>query len=82
MSPLTYIIGWPFFAAVLLLLIPRNFRPVVRAVAILATFVSALLALASAALVLAWIRRRRALSPLLLLSGVLFYAVFIVYVCR
>ena len=45
MSPLTYIIGWPFFAAVLLLLVPRTFRPVVRAVAILATFISALLAL-------------------------------------
>jgi len=45
MSPLTYIIGWPFIAAILLLLVPRNFRPVMRAVAILATFVSALLAL-------------------------------------
>ena len=45
MSPLTYIIGWPFCAAILLLLVPRTFRPVMRAVAILATFVSALLAL-------------------------------------
>ncbi len=45
MSPLTYIVGWPFFAAILLLLVPRTFRPVVRAVAILATFISALLAL-------------------------------------
>ncbi len=45
MSPLTYIIGWPFCAAILLLLVPRTFRPVVRAVAVLATFISALLAL-------------------------------------
>ena len=45
MSTLTYIIGWPFFAAIVLLLVPRTFRPVVRAVAILATFISALLAL-------------------------------------
>ncbi len=45
MSTLTYIIGWPFFAALVLLLVPRNFRPVVRGIAILATFVSALLAL-------------------------------------
>jgi NADH-quinone oxidoreductase subunit M len=44
MSTLTYIIGWPFFAAILLLLVPRTFRPVLRAVAILATFISALLA--------------------------------------
>ena len=27
MSPLTYIIGWPFCAAILLLLVPRTFRP-------------------------------------------------------
>ena len=45
MSPLTYIIGWPLIAAIVLLLVPRNFRLVVRAVAILATFISALLAL-------------------------------------
>ncbi len=45
MSPLTYIIGWPLCAAVFLLLVPRTFRPVVRAVAILATSISALLAL-------------------------------------
>ena len=45
MSPLTYIIGWPLGAAIVLLLVPRTFRPVVRAVAILATFVSAVLAL-------------------------------------
>jgi NADH-quinone oxidoreductase subunit M len=45
MSPLTYIIGWPLGAAIVLLFVPRTFRPVVRAVAILATLVSALLAL-------------------------------------
>jgi len=45
MSPLTYIIGWPLGAALVLLLVPRTFRPVVRGVAILATFVSAVLAL-------------------------------------
>ena len=45
MSPLTYIIGWPLCAAIFLLLVPRTFRPVVRAVAILATSISALLAL-------------------------------------
>jgi NADH-quinone oxidoreductase subunit M len=45
MSILTYIIGWPLIAAIALLLVPRNFRPVVRAIAVLATFVSALLAL-------------------------------------
>ena len=45
MSPLTYIIGWPLFAAILLLLVPRNFRPVIRAVALFATLISALLAL-------------------------------------
>ena len=45
MSPLTYIIGWPLCAAMGLLLVPRSFRPVVRAAAILATFISAVLAL-------------------------------------
>ena len=45
MSPLTYIIGWPFCAALVLLLVPSTFRPVVRAVAILATLISAVLAL-------------------------------------
>jgi NADH-quinone oxidoreductase subunit M len=44
MSTLTYIIGWPFVAAIILLLVPRTFRPVLRAVAIFATFISALLA--------------------------------------
>src|ERR1035438_10489587 len=45
MSPLTYIIGWPLFAAIVLLLVPRNFRPVIRAIALFATLISALLAL-------------------------------------
>jgi NADH-quinone oxidoreductase subunit M len=45
MSSLTYIIGWPLGAAILLLLVPRTFRPVLRAVAVFATFVSAALAL-------------------------------------
>jgi NADH-quinone oxidoreductase subunit M len=45
MSPLTCIIGWPLCAAILLLLVPRTFRPVVRGIAILAPLVSALLAL-------------------------------------
>ena len=45
MSPLTYIIGWPLLAAIVLLLVPRNFRPVIRAVALCATLISALLAL-------------------------------------
>jgi NADH-quinone oxidoreductase subunit M len=44
MSPLTYIMGWPLGAAIVLLLVPRNFRPVVRGIAILATLISALLA--------------------------------------
>src|ERR1035438_7595719 len=45
MSPLTYIIGWPLLAAIVLLLVPRNFRPVIRAVALFATLISAVLAL-------------------------------------
>ena len=45
MSPLTYILGWPLCAAIALLFIPRTFRPVIRGVAILATFISAVLAL-------------------------------------
>jgi len=45
MSPLTYIIGLPLCAAIVLLLVPRTFRPVLRGVAILATLGSALLAL-------------------------------------
>jgi NADH-quinone oxidoreductase subunit M len=45
MSTLTYILGWPLVAAILLAFVPRSFRVVARAVAILATFVSAVLAL-------------------------------------
>ena len=45
MSILSYILGWPLFAAIVLLFIPRNFRPVLRAVALLATLISAVLAL-------------------------------------
>jgi NADH-quinone oxidoreductase subunit M len=45
MSPLTYILGWPLCAAIVLLLVPRTFRPVLRGVAILATLISAVLAL-------------------------------------
>src|SRR5690349_10195225 len=44
MSPLTYIIGWPLLAALVLAFVPRTFRPVMRGVAILATFLSAVLA--------------------------------------
>jgi NADH-quinone oxidoreductase subunit M len=44
MSPLTYIIGWPLLAALVLAFVPRTFRPVMRGVAILATFFSAVLA--------------------------------------
>ena len=43
-SPLTYILLWPLVAALLLVFIPRNFKVVFQAVALLATFVSAALA--------------------------------------
>ena len=43
---LTYILGLPFLAAVGLLFVPRNFRVVMRGVAVLATGLSAVLALA------------------------------------
>src|SRR2546423_1203295 len=45
MSPLTYILGWPLLAAIALAFVPRNFRVIVRAGAIGATLLSALLAL-------------------------------------
>jgi NADH-quinone oxidoreductase subunit M len=45
MSTLTYIMGWPLIAAVALIFVPRTFRPVHRAVAVAATFVSMLLAI-------------------------------------
>jgi NADH-quinone oxidoreductase subunit M len=46
MSILTYILGVPLVAAVLMAFVPRNFRVVMRAGAILATFASAALAVA------------------------------------
>ncbi|MCU0771861.1 MAG: NADH-quinone oxidoreductase subunit M [Verrucomicrobia bacterium] len=45
MSILTYILGWPLLAALALAFVPRDLRVVMRAVAILATGLSALLAL-------------------------------------
>ncbi len=45
MSILTWIIAWPLLAAVLLAFVPRNYRVVMRAVAVLATLLSALLAI-------------------------------------
>src|SRR5256886_7233124 len=45
MSPLTYIIGWPLLAALVLAFVPRTFRPVIRGAAIIATFFSAVLAI-------------------------------------
>src|SRR2546421_7219939 len=45
MSTLTYIICWPLFAAIVLAFVPRNFRVVMRAVALGATLISALLAI-------------------------------------
>jgi NADH-quinone oxidoreductase subunit M len=45
MSLLTYILGWPLFAALVLAFVPRNFRVVIRALAVLATLISAALAI-------------------------------------
>jgi len=45
MSTLTYIIAWPFLAAIALVFVPRTFRPVMRGVSIAATFFSAVLAI-------------------------------------
>ena len=44
--------------------------------------VSAILALAGAGMVLAWIRLRRTLNPYILLLGGLLYAVFVAYICQ
>jgi len=44
MSILTYIFGWPLLAALALVFVPRNYRVIIRAVAVLATFISMLLA--------------------------------------
>lgn len=45
MSTLTYIIGWPLLAAIVLAFVPRNYRVIMRAVAVIATLISALLAI-------------------------------------
>jgi NADH-quinone oxidoreductase subunit M len=45
MSILTFILGVPLAAALLLALVPRNYRVVMRGVAVLATLISAVLAL-------------------------------------
>jgi NADH-quinone oxidoreductase subunit M len=45
MSPLTYILGWPLVAAAILAFVPRNYRVVIRGVAVFATLLSAVLAL-------------------------------------
>ena len=44
MSILTYIAGWPLIAALALVVVPRNYRVVIRSIAVLATFTSAALA--------------------------------------
>src|SRR5208282_1107506 len=44
MSILTYISGWPIVAALALVFVPRNYRVIIRAIAILATLISAVLA--------------------------------------
>ena len=44
MSILTYILGWPLLAALALMLVPRNYRVIIRAIAVLATLISAVLA--------------------------------------
>ena len=44
MSILTYILGWPLLAALLLVFVPRNYRVIIRAIAVLATLIPAVLA--------------------------------------
>jgi NADH-quinone oxidoreductase subunit M len=44
MSILTYIAGWPLLAALALIIVPRNYRVIIRAIAVLATLISAVLA--------------------------------------
>ncbi len=44
MSILTYIAGWPLLAALALIFVPRNYRVIIRIIALLATFISAVLA--------------------------------------
>ncbi|HEY2328418.1 MAG TPA: hypothetical protein VGI63_01220 [Verrucomicrobiae bacterium] len=43
-SILTYIAGIPLLGALLLILVPGNYRVIIRAVAVLATLISAVLA--------------------------------------
>jgi len=43
-SILTYIAGWPLLAALALVVVPRNYRVIIRAIAVLATLISAVLA--------------------------------------
>jgi NADH-quinone oxidoreductase subunit M len=45
MSTLTFILGWPLVAAIALAFVPRNYRVVIRGVALLSTFIAAVLAL-------------------------------------
>jgi NADH-quinone oxidoreductase subunit M len=45
MSILTYIMGWPLLAALLLVFVPRNYRVIIRAIAVLGTFISMALAI-------------------------------------
>src|SRR5258708_14183935 len=44
MSILTYIAGWPLVAALALVVVPRNYRVIIRTIAVLATLISAVLA--------------------------------------
>ena len=44
MSILTYIVGWPLLAALVLVFVPRNYRVIIRAIAVLATLISTVLA--------------------------------------
>jgi NADH-quinone oxidoreductase subunit M len=44
MSILTQIAGWPLLAALALVVVPRNYRVIIRAIAVLATLISAVLA--------------------------------------
>jgi len=44
MSILTYIFGWPLLAALALVFVPRNYRVIIRAIAVIATLISAVLA--------------------------------------
>src|SRR5260221_3995680 len=44
-SILTYIAGWPLVAALALVVVPRNYRVIIRAIAVLGTFISMVLAI-------------------------------------